>query len=322
MRTYLLRRAAVAATLFFAITAVAFWVLAAHLNPLYELLFQNPRPTERIDALTAAAHLHESLPARYWLWLKGIVAGGPGARTILDHTPIWHPVLSAFVRTLELAAASLLVAVALALVTGVTAAANRARPADRLLRFVGYLTWSLPAFVTALVLQGAGIRLQQHTGFHAFVPGGPPTGAGAAYVVSWFRHMTLPVVATSLGYFGLYTRYVRSAMLVTLAAPYTTVARGKGVSERRVRFHHALRNALIPLVAVVTLDLGAIVGTTIVADVVFGLQGLGGLFLASIRVADPNQLEAILAAAVAAVIALSLLGDAVLGRLDPRIAID
>jgi peptide/nickel transport system permease protein len=322
MTAYLIRRFVLAVTLLVAITYASFWALAGHLNPLYPLLFVQPRPTAQINALTRIAHLNEPIVARYWLWVRSIVTGEGGSRTVLTQTPIWQPVLHAFLHTVELAAGALVVALVLSILLGVTAASRWGRPTDRILRALGYLAWSIPAFVAALVLQAVGGRLWAHTGFHVFFPSGPPTGAGLSYVESWFRHMTLPIVATALGYVGLYIRYVRSAMLDTLGAPYVAVARAKGLRERRVLVHHALRNALVPLLAVLSLDLAAVIGTTLVADIVFGVQGLGGLFLASVRADDPYQMEAILSSGIFAVIVFTFLGDVVHGRLDPRVSME
>jgi peptide/nickel transport system permease protein len=321
MLSYLVRKLVLSFLLLVTISYGSFWVLAAHLNPLYPLLFSNPRPTEKINLLTAQSHLDASIPARYWFWAKSIVTGGPGSRTILDQSPIWTPVWSALARTLELAVGGLLVALVFGTVVGVVGAWRQGRPSDRVLRAASYLTWSTPVFVTALVLQAGVQRIEATSGLQVFFPSGVPTGTGFAFIASWFRHMTLPITAVALSCVGLYSRYVRSAMLVTLGAPYTTVARAKGLREPRVIVRHALRNALIPLVAAVTVDLSAIVGTTLAVDIIFGLRGLGGLFVASLRILDPYLLDAILAVTVLAVIGLTLVSDLVYGWLDPRIRV-
>jgi len=321
MSVYLIRKALLSLLLLVVVSFASFWVLAAHLNPLYPLLFAQPRPTEKINSLTIQAHLNDSIPTRYWLWIKGIVTGRDAGHTILDHLPIWHPVWSAFVRTIEIGTGALAVALVFGITVGVIAAWRWGSPIDRLLRAGSYLTWSTPVFVTALLLQAVVGRLQSSSGLHPFALSGAPTGSGFTYLVGWFQHMTLPILAAALGYIGLYGRYIRSAMLVTLAAPYTTVARAKGLTERRVLIRHALRNALVPLVAVITIDLGALVGTTLAIDIIFRLQGLGSLFLGSITLADPIQLQAIIVVTVFAVVGFSLIGDIAYGWLDPRIRI-
>ena len=130
--------------------------------------------------------------------------------------------------------------------------------------------------------------------------------------------MVLPVVTLSLGLIGLYSRYVRSAMLTSLREPFSTVARGKGLRERVVA-RHALRLSLIPLVAVVTLDLGAVVGASLAADYIFNMGGFASLLVLALGNADPFELTAILVVLSVLVVTFMTLGDAVVHQLDPRL---
>jgi peptide/nickel transport system permease protein len=143
---------------------------------------------------------------------------------------------------------------------------------------------------------------------------GQPTGG----LVDWFRHMTLPVVALSLGLIGLYSRYVRSSMLVAFGQPYVTVARAKGLPERRVAVRHALRNSLIPFTALLSLEVGGVIGASLAADAVFNTGGLASTFFVSVNQADPFQLTALLVVAAIVVSVFTFIGDALVGLLDPR----
>jgi binding-protein-dependent transport system inner membrane component len=96
---------------------------------------------------------------------------------------------------------------------------------------------------------------------------GPPTGG----FLDWFRHMTLPAVALALGLVGIDSRYVRTAMLVSLGEQYATVARAKGLSERRVVFRHALRNSLVPFTSLLSLEMGGVIGASLAADLFVGV---------------------------------------------------
>jgi peptide/nickel transport system permease protein len=136
--------------------------------------------------------------------------------------------------------------------------------------------------------------------------------------VNWLRWISLPSLALALGLVGLYSRYIRSAMLVALRQPYSTVARGKGLGERRVLLHHALRNSLIPFVSLLSLELGAVVGASLATDYVFNMGGLAALFLHSIGQADPFVLTAILVVIAGVVAVFVFLGDLAIGWLDPR----
>jgi peptide/nickel transport system permease protein len=129
------------------------------------------------------------------------------------------------------------------------------------------------------------------------------------------------MLAVSLTFVGAYSRYIRTSMLVALNAPYSVVARSKGLPERRVVVRHALRTALIPFVSVLALDFGNLFSATLVADVVFNIGGLGSLFISSLSNTDPWQLNGLLAVTALAVVVFSLLADVVYGFLDPRIRV-
>lgn len=317
MLTYLARRVTFAVGMVAAISFASFWILAAHINPLWPLLFANPPRVALVHKLTVRNHLDKPIPERYVLWLKGVFTGGDGRRTILKDLPIWHPVLQGLAHTAELAAGGLIVALVLSIGLGLVASTRAGHVSDRVLRTLAYLTWSMPVFVTAAILQwvafDAGLAADRR------FSGGLPSGSGFGYLTSWYEHMALPIAAVALSFVGLYSRYIRSGMLVTLNAPYSVVARAKGLPERRVFLRHALRNALIPFFAVVTIDFGSLVGATLVVDVVFGIQGLGTLFVDAISGADPFQLEAVVIVTVLVVVVLTFLADAVYPLLDPRI---
>jgi ABC-type dipeptide/oligopeptide/nickel transport system permease component len=259
-----------------------------------------------------------SVPERYWHWLLGVFHHGSfGRHTVLENSAIWPGVWSALRQTLELAGASLVVVVALSLTVGVLAARRPGSFTDVLLRGLGYLTWSLPVFLVALGLQELFSRLGA-SGFHPFaLPTDLPNGS--YYRAAWIRRETLPVLTVALTFIGGYSRYVRSSMLVALHAPYTVVARAKGLTERRVTIRHALRTALIPFVSVLTLDFGNLFSGTLVADAIFRLGGIGSLFLGSLYNADPYQLDALLAVTAITVVGFSLLADLLFAWLDPRI---
>ena len=322
MLAYLVRRLALSLVVVLAASFASFWVIGAHVNALGSLYLRNPRPVAEIHRLTVANHLDKPIPERYALWLKGVVLGGDG-RTTVYGVPIWQEVEGGFVHTSELAAGAIVVAFVLSVALGMLAVVRRGRATDWLLRLLGYLTWSTPVFITAFLLQAAIAKIDTAWGVHPFYTYGLASGTGLAYFASWFRHLTLPIVAVALSFIGLYSRYIRSGMLVTLYLPHVTVARAKGLTEPRVHLRHALRNALIPFFAVLTLDFSAVVGATLVVDVIFRLQGLGTILFHSIGAIDidPFEIQALVLVMVLAVIAFGFLADLLLMWLDPRIRI-
>ncbi|HVH52136.1 MAG TPA: ABC transporter permease, partial [Gaiellaceae bacterium] len=143
---------------------------------------------------------------------------------------------------------------------------------------------------------------------------GMPTGG----LVDWVQKMTLPILALAISMIGVYSRYVRSSMIVALHEPYVTVARAKGLPERRVVVRHALRNSLVPFASVLSLEIGGVIGASIAVDAVFHTGGLASTFLAALFAADPFFLTALLVMTAVIVSAFAFVGDVLVGLLDPR----
>lgn len=314
-----MRRLIPAALVLVVVTFFSFWAFATRIDPLTPLRFQTPYPKAKIALITKRAHLKESIPERYGRWLGGLLTGGDAGHTIVSDQPIWPPVVQSLKVSAQLVAATLAVVALFSVALGTLAAYRAGSLLDVVLRGLGYLAWSVPVFLLALAIQQLVLRVGSSTGSMPIPPYGLPRGSGLAYVGDWFRHMLLPVAALSGTYIGAHSRYVRSSMLVSLAAPYASVARAKGLTERRVVIRHALRNSLIPFVAVLALDFGALFGASFVVDWIFRLGGIGALWVSVVGGYDPYQVEAVLAVTAAAVVIFSLLSDLVLGRLDPRV---
>lgn len=318
MLAYLTQRVISAALILAALSFLSFALFASKINPIAPLLLSRA-PKATIEKVTKRAHLDESIPQRYWRWVEGLVTGKGAGRTILQDQPVWPAVWFGLKQSLQLLAATLVVVVAFSVTIGVIAARRAGSAADVALRGFGYLIWSIPVFLLALLLQQVVYRVGGAYDLQPLPATGIATGTGLHYVGDWFRHMVLPVAALSATYIGAHSRYVRSAMLGALAAPYAVVARSKGLTERRVALRHALRTSLIPFVAVLALDFGALFGASFVVDWIFRLQGLGTLWVAAVAGYDPYQLEAVLVVTAVGVIAFSLLADVALARLDPRV---
>jgi peptide/nickel transport system permease protein len=322
MLVYLSRRVAGAIVVLVLLSFLSFWVMASHIDPLAPLRMQSPYPAERIARITKRAHLEDSIPSRYARWVRGVVTGGDAGHTVVEDTPVWPPVWISLRHTLQLIAATLVVVSVFSIGIGVISAARPGTALDVSLRGVGYLAWSVPVFLLALVFQQVVFRVSGSFGFQPLPASGLPSGHGLAYVGDWFRHMVLPVATLSAAYIGAHSRYVRSAMLESLRAPHAVVARSKGLTERHVLVRHALRNSLIPFVTVLALDFGALFGGSFVVDWIFHLQGLGALWVNAVAGYDPFQIEAVLVVTAAGVVVFSVLSDAALGWLDPRVRLD
>jgi peptide/nickel transport system permease protein len=322
MLVYLVRRLMLATLTFVVVSFLAFVSLSAPLDPLWQEFGPYYGP-ERV-AQSHKFSLDDPAIGRYWLWVKGTITGSPDvSHTVYKHYVIWPRVWSALGRTALLAGLSILVVVILSLVIGTIGARRPGSALDVVLRTGSYLTWSIPAFVLAVLLQLLLSRLALAYDFRPFALSGRPfpgeAGTGFQFVRVWAQHLTLPVLAISVGFIGSYSRYVRSAMLVSLNEPYAVTARAKGLTEWRVTTHHALRNSLIPFVSLLTLDFGALFGASLVADYVFRQEGLAAFLAQAVRDADAFEIQPLILVGAASVLVFSLLGDLVAARLDPRV---
>jgi peptide/nickel transport system permease protein len=316
MISYLLRRLALAVSMIWAVSFASFVAFGLSFDPTfgYNLCGTEDCRLQRLQ-LIREYHLHDPILSRYSRWLAELPSHGFGTAVtgfygVGDGKHIGTALWPALWVSLQLLGAALVLVVLLSVFVGAVSARLAGTPLDWLLRLLAYVTWSLPAFlVGVLLIHGLG-----GTGW--FDIGGPHPGFGG-----WLRWIALPAISLSLGFVGLYGRYIRSAMLVSLRQPYADVARGKGLRESRVVLRHALRNSLIPFTSVLTLDLAAVVGATLAIDYVFHMNGLAVFFFQSLGNADPFVLTAVLVTIGGVVAAASFLGDLVVGWLDPRIRV-
>jgi ABC-type dipeptide/oligopeptide/nickel transport system permease component len=333
MATYVIRRVFLALSVVLAVSFAGFLGFGLSLDPSYPLAFQ-PRSRAVVQAYY---HLQDPILSRYARWLWGLLHHGFG-RTVSTQVggaplrlqslgdPIGPQLLRAAAVTLALVSLSLVLAAAGTTAVGVFASQRRRFHSDVGVRAVAYLGAAVPTFllgdlllraiaphVTANFVPGRGYVISSTNGW--FLIGAPEGG-----VVGWLRHLFLPSATLALGLVGIYARYLRSAMTVELGRPYVTVARAKGLSEPRVLLRHALRNSLAPVTALLTLDLGAIVGGSIAADGVFHAGGLASIFLGALGHSDPFELTAIVVVSALVVCGLTVLGDLLVAMLDPRVA--
>lgn len=335
MGAYLVRRLLLAVTIVLAVSFGAFVGFGLSFDPAYQLLL-GPGGYPRFLLVEHTYHLNEPILTRYWTWLSGLfhhgfgstistnVAGAP-PRFESSGDPIWPQVWAASKITAEMVGGALVLIVLGSAFVGTVSAQRRRFRADVTTRVAAYLAAGIPAFLIGDLVRRA---IVPHESFH-FVPGrgyeatstgswfvvGPPTGG----FVGWFQHMTLPIVALAIGFIGVYARYVRSSMIVSLHAPYVDVARGKGLPERRVVVRHALRNSLVPFTSLLSLEMGGVISAAIAVDAVFNTGGLASTFLGALSGSDPFFLTALLVMTAAIVSLFTIAGDVIVGMLDPRL---
>ena len=268
--------------------------------------FQIESSQEQIDAIRNRFGLNDPIPVQFVRYLANVVQGNLG-ESILKSRPVSRLIVEALPHTLELAALALVVAILIGITAGVLSAAWRGTWLDRGSIFVSLLGVSMPDFWMAiLVVLVFAVKLQW---FPAFGVGG-------------MTFLVLPAAVLGIRASAAIARLTRSSMLEVLQKQYVTTARAKGMSELAVIGVHALKNALIPVVTLLGLELGRLIGGAVVVETVFARQGIGSLLIGSILDKDLPVLRGTVLVVATGYIVLNLIVDLSYGWFDPRIRVE
>lgn len=266
------------------------------------------------DAL-AAVRERLGLQAPAWLqyarWLGGVVHGDFGV-SMRTGQPVAPVLIEALGRSLTLAFFAIALMLSLALPLGIIAAIRRGKLADLLVSVLSYLGVSIPEFVTATLLILLFADWLQWLPATGFVPLSEDFGSG-------LKHLVLPVLTVSMILVAHVSRMVRSELVDVLHSDYIRAARLKGLSRRTVLFKHGLRNALLPTITIVALDVGYLLGGIIVVEEIFAIPGIGRQLIVAIQARDLPMIQAgamILATTYAFV---NFIADMLYAWLDRRI---
>jgi peptide/nickel transport system permease protein len=284
---------------------------AAPGGPL-SVYLENPgvRP-EDIERLRRALGLDQPLAVQYLRWLGSFLRGDWGF-SLSDGRPVAQRMLERAPATLELAGASLAVALVAALPLGVLSAIRRGGWFDRIGSAAALAGVSLPVFWFGLVLQlSIAIGL-------GWLPSSGRTSVFDSGAIDRVRHLVLPAIVLAAVHAAAWSRYLRSSMISILAQRFMLAGESKGVPRRTLLLRHALRNAAGPLVTVVLMDAALLVSGAVVTESVFAWPGLGGLFTEALARRDYPVLMAFLMVTSVAVIVLNLVADLAHRTLDPR----
>ena len=268
-----------------------------------------PADAERLRALHG---LDRPLVERYWNWLSGALAGDFGYSRV-HPMPVMELLLPRLGNTLLLVGTSLVLAAAIAVPVGVFAAVRPYRLPDTLINLACFGGISVPPFWLALMM------MMLFAVVLGWVPAGGMATPGASGFWDRAEHLVLPVMTLTLASVGGYTRYVRAAMMEQLRQDYVRTAQAKGVGFRAVIWRHALRNAMIPVVTILALEVGTLFSGALITETMFGYLGMGKLIYDSIMGNDYNVALAGLLFATVMTVFGSLLADIAYVGLDPRI---
>ena len=308
---FVLRRVLVTIPALFAMSVVVFLIIRlVPGDPVRTMLGFRATPAN-VATLRHELGLDRSLLAQYIGWISGIVHGNLG-RDIVSHAPLSLLLMQRLPVTLELAGLSMLLAVSVGVPLGVWAATG-GRWVSRLTEGFVVLGVSIPDFWLGIMLVLV---------FSATLVWLPPTGyvAFSADPLGNLRYMALPVLTLATAEAAYILRTTRGAVIAVLGRPFVTFLRAKGVSRRRIIFGHALRNAGPPIVTVVGIQVGVLLGGAIIVETLFALPGVGRLIVTGILQRNYPTVQVGVLAIATIFILVSLVTDLIVGWLDPRIA--
>jgi ABC-type dipeptide/oligopeptide/nickel transport system permease component len=289
--------------LLFGVTFVVFFMMYLAPGDVTAMLAANAPSAEQVTALRREFGLDLPLPVRYGRFLAGAVRGDLGDSWV-DRRPVMPQVFDALGYTLRLAAAALGLSVLVGAVGGIVAAVRRGSALDEAVLTTTLVGISVPVFVTGLLLIYAfAFRLRWL----------PTSGAG-----SW-RHLVLPAVTLASFLVAYNVRMMRACLLEVLRQDYVRTARAKGLREVIVVGRHALRNALVPVVTVVGLQVGLLIGGSVITETVFAYPGVGQLVVSAISARDTPLVQGCVLVTASGFILVNLLVDVSYVLLDPRI---
>jgi peptide/nickel transport system permease protein len=325
MLVFVLRRVLISIPVLVASTMLTFVLVKLSGDPLSYLKDRNPRPPQAsIDVQEHRLYLDRSWPAQYWHWISRLVLHGDWGPSVHGLGNVGSDVFAALLVTGRLVGVSVIIALTLAVITGVISATKQYSLVDYATTTLGFIFLSMPTFWFAILLKQAGIWYNGKTGSDTFFTIGDHSLSLAnnstwAHYKDVFGHLVLPTIVLGLVGYASWSRFTRASMLEVLNSDYVRLARSKGLLPRRVLIRHALRTALIPLTTVTALDIAALLGGAIVTETVFQWHGMGYLFVTSLQNIDFNVMLGWLLTAAVIVILFNLIADLLYGVLDPRI---
>ncbi|MDE5458285.1 ABC transporter permease subunit [Bradyrhizobium sp. CSA112] len=318
MRQYILRRLLIAVPSLLGISLVLFTVLAlAPGDPFAELVTNPNVPPEVAQALRTKFGLDDPVHVRYLRWLAAMTQGDWGF-SFVSRMNVDTLILQRLPTTLYVIGSAQVLALLIAIPVGVFAATRPYSIFDQIANTLAFIGFSLPTFFTGLLfILVFSIKLD----WLPFVYTTDIKATGIQWVVEQVRQAIMPVMVLGLFQAASMTRFVRSAMLDVIRLDYVTTARAKGLGQTRVIVKHAMRNAMIPVVTLVALQMPAVFGGAIVTEQIFRIPGIGSLLISSILSNDTPVVMAVTFVFACLVVLFNLIADVLYGWLDPRISL-
>ncbi|MGY3529913.1 peptide/nickel transport system permease protein [Bradyrhizobium embrapense] len=316
MSQYILRRLMIAIPSLLGISVVLFVVLALAPGDPFSELATNPNvPPEVQAALRTKFGLDDPIYLRYLHWLVAMAQGDWGF-SFVSRINVDTLILQRLPTTLYVVGSSQLLALLIAIPVGVYAATRPYSLFDQLANTFAFIGFSLPTFFTGILfILVFSVKLDWLPFVYTDVP-----GSGIKWALEMIRQAIMPVMVLGLFQAASMTRFVRSAMLDVIRLDYVTTARAKGLGQAKVIVKHVMRNAMIPVVTLIALQMPAVFGGAIVTEQIFRIPGIGSLLISSILANDTPVVMAVTFVFACLVVLFNLIADVLYGWLDPRIS--
>ena len=321
MAAFLVRRIIGAIPLLLFVSVAVFALLhAAPGGPTGAYMRRGNMNAVDLAALEEKLGLNDPLPIQYGKWLGRVLQGDLGM-AVTTKRPVATEILDRLPHTLTLMAVAWAVTLLIAIPVGIFSAIRQYSKFDHAVTTLTFIGQSIPIFWFGLILLLIFyMKLENPFTGEPLLPAGGVATMGAPFSVGdRVRHLILPVTMLAAGWVAWYSRFLRASMLETIHQDYVRTARAKGLSERLVVLRHGFRNAAIPLVTLMALDVPFLFTGALFTEVIFAWPGMGRLFYAAAERRDYGLLMAIIMITSALIILANILADMIYAWLDPRI---
>jgi peptide/nickel transport system permease protein len=313
---YLLRRFLITIPTLVGISLVLFTILAMAPGDPFEELALNPNiPAEVRLNLRHQFGLDDPIPVRYIRWFASMLRGDWGY-SFVSRVDVERLILQRLPTTLFVLGTAYGLALLIAVPVGVISAVRPYSLFDQIATTFAFVGYSLPTFFTGLLFI---LFFSLYLGWLPFIYSTTIEASGIRWVAEHFRQAAMPIAVLGLFESASLTRFVRASMLDVIHQDFVTTARAKGLTERRTILWHVLRNALIPVITIVALQLPGIFTGAVITEQIFRVPGIGSLLITAIQSTDTPVVMAITFVYAMLVVVFNLIADIIYGFLDPRI---
>ena len=314
MARYLARRLLLALVTLWLLVTIVFVISNVLPRDVGRTILGPFAPQESVDALNERLGTNRPLPIRYAEQIEGIVTLDFG-ESFVSGQPVLPQILAAAGRSAKLAGLALLITIPTAIAAGLYAARRRDRKVDRAIVLLGVTSSSIPEFITATILVVVvGVQL----GWLPVLATPPPD----ANILTQIRYLLMPAIAMAIVYFGYIARMTRAGTIEVLQSDYTRTAAMKGLTTSQTMRRHVIRNALVPTVAVIAVQIGYLFGGIIAVEKIFNYNGMGATMLFAAQRKDLPMLTAGVIVIGIVYMLATLTADLLTAWMNPRIRLD